>query len=230
MKITSEKKAAAARANGARSHGPVTAEGKARSSRNNTIHGLSANTLVLRTEDSQAFLRLLSAYERRVQPRDELEQEIVYDIAIAAWFGQRILNYELRMLERNVDPLSLDRYLGRIEHARTRLMQELIDARERPLPPPGAPGRPEITAEQVEPITSCVCNESGPENEATAEIVPVPVSAAAPHQILQVEPITTCVCHESAPSSEATAGPAPTPPKPLLQPLNPLAHPFREQS
>src|SRR5215467_1114093 len=62
MKITSEKKAAAARANGALSHGPTTPEGKARSSQNALQHGLFSTTVVLATEDPEEFRALLDDY------------------------------------------------------------------------------------------------------------------------------------------------------------------------
>jgi hypothetical protein len=62
MKVTSEKKAAAARANGALSRGPITPEGKARSSQNALQHGLFSTSVVLATEDPEAFSALLQDY------------------------------------------------------------------------------------------------------------------------------------------------------------------------
>jgi hypothetical protein len=43
------------RANGARSTGPVTAEGKRRSSQNATSHGLLARHIVMRDESPEGF-------------------------------------------------------------------------------------------------------------------------------------------------------------------------------
>src|SRR6476620_1399400 len=85
MKITSEKKAAAVRANGARSRGPVTAEGKRRSSQNAITHGLSAKTVVIPGEDPNRFEALVEIYSRRLQPRDTEERAMVRQIAANAW-------------------------------------------------------------------------------------------------------------------------------------------------
>src|SRR5689334_2304125 len=68
MKVTSEKKAAAARANGALSHGPVTPEGKARSSQNALQHGLFSTAVVLQFEDPEEFRALLNDYCDYYQP------------------------------------------------------------------------------------------------------------------------------------------------------------------
>ena len=54
----SEKRIQAARANGAKSRGPITPEGKARSSRNATTHGLLSQYVVIPGEDPAGFQRL----------------------------------------------------------------------------------------------------------------------------------------------------------------------------
>ena len=53
------KQIAASRANGARSKGPVTAQGKRNSSRNSIRHGLFADTIVLEEEKKDEFFELL---------------------------------------------------------------------------------------------------------------------------------------------------------------------------
>ena len=55
--MTSEKQAAANRRNAAKSTGPQTESGKARSSGNALKHGLSAEQVVIFGEDPAAFAR-----------------------------------------------------------------------------------------------------------------------------------------------------------------------------
>jgi len=59
--MSSLTKSESARINGAKSHGPKTEAGRKRSSQNALKHGLTAQTLVLPTEDPAEFHQLLAS-------------------------------------------------------------------------------------------------------------------------------------------------------------------------
>ena len=61
-------KSESARINGAKSHGPKTEAGRQRSSQNALKHGLTAQTLVLPTEDPDEFNQLLTSCLDQFQP------------------------------------------------------------------------------------------------------------------------------------------------------------------
>ena len=75
IKKSSPRRIAASRANGAKSRGPVTAQGKERSSKNALKHGLASATIVLTTEDWPNYLQCRETYIRRFQPADDVELE-----------------------------------------------------------------------------------------------------------------------------------------------------------
>src|SRR5580704_1217365 len=80
----------ASRANGARSNGPVPAQGKYNSSRNSIRHGLLAETIVLDDEKEDEFLELLEALFEEHQPQTPTEAMLVDTIAAAIWRQGRI--------------------------------------------------------------------------------------------------------------------------------------------
>jgi hypothetical protein len=90
-KQSSRRRIAASRANGAKSHGPVTAEGKARSSRNAIKHSILADRATLSEEEKEEFQQMYEAYAARFQPRDSVESDLVEEFAFckfqmrAAW-------------------------------------------------------------------------------------------------------------------------------------------------
>ena len=71
--MISEAQRTAARQNGRLSHGPITDQGKRNSSRNSLRHGILAQTVVLDSEDAEAFRALLSDLESEHEPEDETE-------------------------------------------------------------------------------------------------------------------------------------------------------------
>ena len=81
----SEAQRAAARANGARSRGPVTTEGKARSSRNAFRHGLCSPAILAPGEDPAAFAALLEELRAEHAPRTASEALLVERLAVAFW-------------------------------------------------------------------------------------------------------------------------------------------------
>jgi hypothetical protein len=90
----------AARRNGARSRGPVTAEGKARASRNALKHGLSAlHHLVLDEEDPQELEGLTGRLLIEIGPESELEARLVRRLAVAFWKGERAERMEVALLD-----------------------------------------------------------------------------------------------------------------------------------
>ncbi|MBK5291608.1 MAG: hypothetical protein JJE04_08040 [Acidobacteriia bacterium] len=104
----SDKKAAAARANGAKSQGPLSAAGKARSSQNAIRHGCYATALLLCNEKPADWEELLLDFIARFQPNGKVELGLVEEMAAAHW---RIRRYwfaesatiDLEMLRQQPD-------------------------------------------------------------------------------------------------------------------------------
>jgi len=92
----------ASRANGRRSQGPVTPEGKARSSQNAYRHGLLAHTMVLRTEDKVAFGQYLDQHLEHWQPFDDVELNLVEEMVGAAWRGRRAAGMQTMVYDAEI--------------------------------------------------------------------------------------------------------------------------------
>ncbi len=92
-------RAAASRANGAKSKGPRTAEGKARVSQNALKHGMCAKKFLLLPYDSRAeFGALESALLEELRPEGALETLLARRLIAAAWRLARADRLEFEML------------------------------------------------------------------------------------------------------------------------------------
>jgi hypothetical protein len=80
----------ASRTNGAKSLGPRTAAGKARSARNALTHGLRARRLILLDdEDAAEFRAFASALQVELAPQGRLQADLASRIVMAAWRARR---------------------------------------------------------------------------------------------------------------------------------------------
>ena len=96
----SSARAEASRRNGARSRGPKTAEGKARSAQNALKHGLRAEKyVVLLDEDWDEFAALEAALEDELAPESALQHILARRIARAAWRLMRADRLEVELFE-----------------------------------------------------------------------------------------------------------------------------------
>jgi hypothetical protein len=93
-KITSPRRQEASRRNGALSKGPVTPEGKARSSRNAVTHGCLATLLTFDPGEAEIFNCILAEYSARFEPRDQVEHDLVEEIVRAKWQMRQVWAYE----------------------------------------------------------------------------------------------------------------------------------------
>ena len=91
-------KAEAARANGAKSRGPATPEGRAKSSRNSLRHGFSAKSVLLPAESHEQFQLLLDAHIQQFHPASPVEMDLVEAMAVARWRLRRIWAIETSLL------------------------------------------------------------------------------------------------------------------------------------
>ncbi|MCC6390769.1 MAG: hypothetical protein IT167_20205, partial [Bryobacterales bacterium] len=77
MSTISQAHSDAARINGAKSQGPTTPEGKARSSRNARTHGLTASRIAFLTpEEQEEYDTLLRHYTSRHLPKTPEELDV----------------------------------------------------------------------------------------------------------------------------------------------------------
>ena len=135
---------AASRKNGARSRGPVTDAGKARSARNGTKHGLRGGPFeLLPGEDRDEFVALRAAVTSVWGPRDACERRWVMELVTSMWRQDRLRGPELATLtaaatesppsEAVVRKLgTFARYGARIDKDIGRALQALRVLRNRP--------------------------------------------------------------------------------------------------
>ena len=98
-----EKQRNASRENGAKSNGPKTEEGKARSSRNSLKHGATAKRVLLNTEDLDVFMDLVEGYYNYFQPVDQPECDMVEEMVLSKWRQRRDWSNEVNLLEFEMD-------------------------------------------------------------------------------------------------------------------------------
>ncbi len=97
--MTTTRKSESARANGAKSRGPITPEGKLASSQNATKHGIFSRTIVLQCESQDRFEQVLAALKDQVQPRNASEAAYVETMAIARWRQMRVWGIQKAAIE-----------------------------------------------------------------------------------------------------------------------------------
>jgi hypothetical protein len=99
----SSARAEASRRNGAKSKGPKTPEGKARSAQNALRHGLRAQqTVVLGDEDLDAFEALEAALMAELAPEGALQAVLARRIVAATWRLERAERIEGELFAQNI--------------------------------------------------------------------------------------------------------------------------------
>lgn len=96
----SEARLAANRANAQLSTGPCTEKGKAISSMNAVKTGLTGRTVLLPSDDAEAYRQHLAAYEKEFRPVGLRERELVQSLADIQWRLQRIPGLEMAIYAR----------------------------------------------------------------------------------------------------------------------------------
>ena len=92
-------RADSARRNGAKSKGPVTPEGKARSAQNAFRHGLAARSIPLANESESRCAEMLAAYTEHFQPANIVEQDLIEEMVAAKWRHRRALAFQNAALD-----------------------------------------------------------------------------------------------------------------------------------
>jgi hypothetical protein len=102
--MTSELKAAASRANGAKSHGPKSPETREKSSRNSLTHGFtSKNIVVLECENNDDFQDMLAYYAETYRPGSGVEEALVAEMVASHWRMQRLRMIETALYDREMN-------------------------------------------------------------------------------------------------------------------------------
>ena len=101
--MSSQRRIDSSRANGAKSRGPVTAEGKRKSSQNSKRHGLLAQCIVLEDEVPERFHELLADLTREHNPQTETQLGLVETMAMARWRVMRLWAIEREVIEEEID-------------------------------------------------------------------------------------------------------------------------------
>jgi len=98
-----------ARENGAKSRGPVTPEGRARSSQNAVQHSLAATTFVCRNaEEQQRFDHMSHSYTSLWKPVNIVEEHLVEEMVAAKYQERKCQHVEATILNLQMESLNLE--------------------------------------------------------------------------------------------------------------------------
>jgi len=126
---------AANQANAQLSTGPRSDEGKQRSSRNSTCHGMCSKDLVILPGEEDEFAQLLEGLSDELAPVGQIEEVVFQQIIHGAWNLRRCRRREAELVTCSIDPLlddtneaklrRLDTYARRAQNEFSRAMKEL---------------------------------------------------------------------------------------------------------
>ena len=101
--MSTQRKIDSARANGAKSHGPVTEQGRKKSSMNALKHGLTARTVLFSNDNHAEYDVLLESYVQSLQPIDPFEMDLVVEMVNTKWQQRRVQKFETELFDREMD-------------------------------------------------------------------------------------------------------------------------------
>jgi hypothetical protein len=102
MSYTQQDRAQINRRNSQHSTGPITFEGKRRSCLNALRHGLTGQTIVMPTEDLEAYQQHVQRFVNEYQPQGATETQLVQSLADAAWRLNRVSALETNLLTHDI--------------------------------------------------------------------------------------------------------------------------------
>src|SRR5579863_1134951 len=85
-----------------KSTGPITEEGKARSSQNALKHGLFAKRILMEGESQEEFDRHYNQFKEDFKPVGAAEQDLVLLLATTTWRRQRLPGIEAAAMDNAV--------------------------------------------------------------------------------------------------------------------------------
>ncbi len=100
MSKLSQARRRAARINGMKSLGPVSPEGRARSSQNAARHGVMSSTSHLNEKEKALAEGIYTGYARRLRPQDQLELEVVESLVMLQIKLRRLDRLELEAMDQ----------------------------------------------------------------------------------------------------------------------------------
>ena len=149
--------ATASRANGALSHGPITEEGKSKSSQNALRHGMRSTAAVFPGEDPEKFARHQADYIECFRPVNQPERDLVLAMSAARWRLNRLMALESQLLQESEDLgralNTVARYEGQLNRTYNTAFKQLeVLQANRRLAPKVNPNSPSATqGETVQP-------------------------------------------------------------------------------
>jgi hypothetical protein len=102
--MISTRKSESSRINGAKSRGPITAEGREKSSRNALKHGFTADneTILLDCEDPAQYNEFVVKLRRIHEPATPAEEDVFEEMVVARWRLRRMRTVELGLLNAEI--------------------------------------------------------------------------------------------------------------------------------
>src|SRR5580658_10458465 len=101
--MATAKQVAASRANGQKSHGPTTTEGKAKSRFNALKHGIHAETQIMFDETAADLAELAAELHEQYSPADPTERFLVDTLVHNEWRLRRLRNVEADLWQSAID-------------------------------------------------------------------------------------------------------------------------------
>jgi hypothetical protein len=111
--VRTDLQAQASRANGSKSLGPVTTEGKALASGNAVTHGLSSQAVLLPSETAEDYQANVTAWAETLKPTNPGEAEVVTRVADLVFRQRRLQRLEDRHMQASLEARLTDSSLTR---------------------------------------------------------------------------------------------------------------------